>query len=190
MVNTDNRLASQLIDALIRVIDTGEHNGSLGQFLGVGHLTQDQIAALKNLSNEDKRRLIRSGHSLVNITINSRNIASICSLIDANNQRDRLIEDLIKAHASQAMMYKYFGLSVSDVAQLRRRYGITERGGRPAALTEQEEAKIYSLYKLERNRFHTSNDPNSMPRLYLLLFEQSGIEIVKIYRFIQSFNHV
>ncbi len=190
MLATNNKLAADLIQALITVIDDGNCDGVVGRFLGVGNLSREQISALKGLSDKDKDRLIRSGHSLVNITINKRNIAAVCSLLEANKSRDRLIASLVLAHAPQSMLYEYFGTSVSEMARLRRKYGVVEKGGRPPLLTEKEEQTIYAAYKLEVNQFQASCQQYLQAVTCLKIHKQTNIPVGKIYRFIQELDNV
>ncbi len=187
--NTNKAIASDLVEALLEVIASDDFDGQLAKFLGVNNLTPEVIATLKGLSVDDRDRLIRSGHSIMNITINRRNVTSLCSVIDDNKAQKKLISDLVRAGASQSMMFEYFGVSMDEMAKLRRELAITAQGGRPAGLSENEEQTVYALYKVEINRFKQSVEPYPQPRMCLRIHYETGISLPKIYNFIKSLSN-
>ncbi len=186
---TNNSLASGVIEALLEVVATEDYDGQLAKFLGVNKLTAEEIATLQALSANDRKRLIRSGHSIVNITLNRKNVASLLSMINEGTARGDLVSELVKAGAPQSMMFDHFGTSTDEMAKLRRELGMKTQGGRPAGMTEAEEQIVYALYKAEKRRFQGAAESYPEVRMCLRIHYETSVSLTKIYNFIKSLHY-
>ncbi len=198
-MSTNNHKSPQeitnlLMDTLISIVATGNHNSTLGNFFGLSHLPDDDIAALKALTKEgteeSRRRLRKSAHSIISIRLNRKNISAACSIISDDLAKNKLIGDLIRRQAPYPMMFEYFGLNINEVSGLRKRLGVKISGGRPSELSQSEMEKTYASYKIHQSRYSPDVEPYREARLCKAIYDDTlNISMAKIYSFVSEMKN-
>lgn len=83
----------------------------------------------------------------IRIHVNAESLQRSIQQQQRSAKQRRIIHDLVKANASQPVMSALFGLTSSDISQLRQTLNVTRVNGRPAALTDAQQMTIRRMWK-------------------------------------------
>ncbi len=83
----------------------------------------------------------------ISIHINGKSLQRSIQQQKRSAKQRQVINDLVEAHASQPVMDALFGLTSTDIAQLRQLLNVTRINGRPAALTDGQQMTIRRMWK-------------------------------------------
>ena len=92
-------------------------------------LSDAVISTLKQLTIEDIEALVKSQYHFFSLILDSSKLDAAMSWCKKNKYEKKLIKTYLEYGASTAMMRTLFGFTSLDVAQMREKMGLQDKGG-------------------------------------------------------------
>ena len=180
MMSNLSQAANSLLFQVVMDLKIGQLRR--GEALG---LKRSELSLLQELSLEELSYLSQSDISVVNVSINHRNLVNMLQRARSETQRLQRIDRAIALGASIEMLACYFGLSTTDVASRRRIANITIRPGRATKLSDEVHAEIWHLYvKFGKPSLESDDGMDAM----MLIAEQLNLALNPVWRSVQLWS--
>lgn len=137
-------------------------------------LDGDSIEQIQSLNARDLHELAQMLKSPVMVVQFDKNVFSaVITLCKNKTKHQTLINKMIKAEASFALMNYLFGFNRSELTAYRRNLNITTSSGRPEIPTDSEKEKIWEIWKKHQNE--------SLAEQLIIIHDLTGLKISSIW---------
>jgi len=109
--------------------------------------TEDEISHLASLTVPDLYEFCATSAHVFNFDLNHGRFSTHRRVRDQHRHANDKQTKLIKLDAPASLLTRLFGLSTTECAAIRQRLGMTLRAGRPKALTEDDQAIVWRIWK-------------------------------------------
>lgn len=150
--------------------------------LGIRH---DQIDKLQSLSTQEIQQMAMvSKARFVSIQVDPEALDAVIALGHKRVQHSNLINALLKAGASKTMMNQLFGMTSSQITDLRRFIALPKSDGRPAKPTGQQQDSLWQAWQEIRH------DKADATQQLLVLHDKTGLKINVIWLLLQAWSKI
>lgn len=160
----------------------------------IGYCTQlgfdeTELADIAALSTREIQDICESATSFASININHNALWKLIELARANTLERNMIDRALHLGASSEMLHKRFGCSSAEVSARRKLLGIQESMGRKKNASEDEELKVWDLWKTHSASFEYDVE-TTKEGLELLMFiaEESQVSLTEVARLVSQWN--
>lgn len=149
-------------------------------------LTGEEIAALKDMTIEDIHYISNSEVSVLSFQINHENLSRLLNQARAEQTRLQRLDRALALGGSIALLSHFFGLPSSEVATRRRIAGIKVRAGRGTVISDEESARLWSMWVKNGNA--VSCDTEEGLEIMLLAAEEMNIPLTAVWNAIRKWE--
>lgn len=149
-------------------------------------LTGEEVAALKDMTIEDIHYISNSEVSVLSFQINHENLSRLLNQARAEQTRLRRLDRALALGGSIALLSHFFGLPSSEVATRRRIAGIKVRAGRGTVISDEESARLWSMWV--KNGNVVSCDTEEGLEIMLLAAEEMNIPLTAVWNTIRKWE--
>lgn len=144
------QLAEAVLRAALRAYTSGGFDAM--RYIGIEfietEMSNEDVRWLASLTVDELYRTTRLPIGTVMALLLGRRLRALRHLAEKKGQETAEQEELIRAGASLPLMEAEYGMDGVSYADLRRRLGITGNGGRPPLLSEEDEQKLLTLWRV------------------------------------------
>lgn len=148
-------------------------------------LAREEMQMLMGLSLEELHYLSNSEVSVVNVSINHGNLASMLQRARLEQKRLQRIDRALALGGSIELMQTFFGLASTDIAARRRIAGITVRPGRSSTLSDEENAEIWRIW--QKSGVEESESPDGLD-VMMLAAEQLNVPLTAVWNAVKGWH--
>lgn len=141
---------------------------------------ESELAEIANLSTQEILDMSESPASFAKINIDHSVFWALLETVRENTRQRNTIDRALNLGISSEMLHIFFGWSSAEVSARRKLLGIKENMGRKPNANEEEEAKVWALWKSHK----TEEDSSQSLDLLMLIAEESDISLTEIYRLV------
>ncbi|WP_187486957.1 DUF2857 domain-containing protein [Duffyella gerundensis] len=149
-------------------------------------LTGEEVAALKDMTIEDIHYISNSEVSVLSFQINHENLSRLLNQARAEQTRLQRLDRALALGGSIALLSHFFGLPSSEVATRRRIAGIKVRAGRGTVISDEESARLWSMWV--KNGNSVSCDTEEGLEIMLLAAEEMNIPLTAVWNAIRKWE--
>jgi len=149
-------------------------------------LTGEEVAALKDMTIEDIHYISNSEVSVLSFQINHENLSRLLNQARAEQTRLQRLDRALALGGSIALLSHFFGLPSSEVATRRRIAGIKVRAGRGTVISDEESARLWSIWVKNGNA--VSCDTEEGLEIMLLAAEEMNIPLTAVWNAIRKWE--
>jgi len=149
-------------------------------------LTGEEVAALKDMTIEDIHYISNSEVSVLSFQINHENLSRLLNQARAEQTRLQRLDRALALGGSIALLSHFFGLPSSEVATRRRIAGIKVRAGRGTVISDEESARLWSMWVKNGNA--VSCDTEEGLEIMLLASEEMNIPLTAVWNAIRKWE--
>ncbi|MEN4771275.1 DUF2857 domain-containing protein [Duffyella gerundensis] len=149
-------------------------------------LTGEEVAALKDMTIEDIHYISNSEVSVLSFQINHENLSRLLNQARAEQTRLQRLDRALALGGSIALLSHFFGLPSSEVATRRRIAGIKVRAGRGTVISDEESARLWSMWVKNGNA--VSCDTEEGLEIMLLAAEEMNIPLTAVWNAIRKWE--
>ncbi|CUU26397.1 hypothetical protein EM595_p1151 (plasmid) [Duffyella gerundensis] len=149
-------------------------------------LTGEEIAALKDMTIEDIHYICNSEVSVLSFQINHENLSRLLNQARAEQTRLKRLDRALALGGSIALLSHFFGLPSSEVATRRRIAGIKVRAGRGTVISDEESARLWSIW--DNSGKTVSCDTEEGLEIMLLAAEEMNIPLTAVWNTIRKWE--
>jgi len=149
-------------------------------------LTGEEVAALKDMTIEDIHYISNSEVSVLSFQINHENLCRLLNQARAEQTRLQRLDRALALGGSIALLSHFFGLPSSEVATRRRIAGIKVRAGRGTVISDEESARLWSMWVKNGNA--VSCDTEEGLEIMLLAAEEMNIPLTAVWNAIRKWE--
>lgn len=150
-------------------------------------LTGEEVAALKDMTIEDIHYISNSEVSVLSFQINHENLSRLLNQARAEQTRLQRLDRALALGGSIALLSHFFGLPSSEVATRRRIAGIKVRAGRGTVISDEESARLWSMWVKNGNA--VSCDTEEGLEIMLLAAEEMNIPLTAVWNAIRKWEN-
>lgn len=131
--------------ALVTQVLSEASQGKLGRCSALG-FSPELVQRLQALSPVELHQLFMSPFMWIKHSVDARALERVLEKINRDEERERLINRVLRLGATSPMMTAFFGLSHTESAERRRAMGVQVKAGRMPALTDEQRYAIWERW--------------------------------------------
>lgn len=186
-METSLNLNKAMLGEIIERIERGE----IGYCKQIG-FSEEELAAIENLSQRELNQLSKSSVTFVNASINHHTLWSLINNVREESKQRQVIDKALMLGASSELLREMFSLSSAEVSARRKLLGIKEPMGRKPNADEQLEAAVWMMWDQYRqglsdsDRNVTEYISDKALEVLMLISEENAVSLTEVVRLVRT----